>query len=78
MCRHFFCLYRAKQCGQKTNVLVSEWTAQVFIVALIFSDVLKEQMKIAEMKSVIKGLSSHEDEKVKSQIKEMKGIFDKG
>ena len=43
-----------------------------------FSGILMEQMKIAEMKNVIKNLSSHKDDKVKSQIKEMKSTFDKG
>ena len=40
--------------------------------------ILMEQMKIAEMRSVIKNLSSHKDDKVKSHIKEMKSIFDQG
>ena len=40
--------------------------------------ILMEQMKIAEMRSVIKNFSSHKDDKVKSQVEEMKSIFDKG
>ena len=37
-----------------------------------------EQMKIAEMKQIIQKLASHKDDMVKTQVKDMKAIFDKG
>ncbi len=45
---------------------------------LFITDILMEQMKIAEMKQIIEKLASHKDDMVKTQVKDMKAIFDKG